>query len=228
MSQLPYKDILKTLGIFALGFAVILVVAKYTNKLIGTNSDDITIRKIVECPLDTQSYQATAVNKNLILLQDKSSFGVNGSFADHSYTVSIKRTGLKSQIVCGYLFYRVSVNNKPIRQDYENLYMTPTNSKQFGGHILPDGKNAISINEINNKTEILIPLNNIYYDGKERIGIKQADWASLLNVTDQMSFDVALNTTSPLGHIDSIEIAYKCWNPQTGESTDDCKLELVE
>lgn len=216
------------------GAALIFVLsAVFLSKWIDTNSSapkppPISDNKSVQCPLDTNSYQTTKAIKNLTLLNNKSSYGVNGSFAGHEYTVSLKRTGLKSQIACGYLFYRVSTGNKPIDQEHEGLYMIPTNSRQFGGHILPDEKSAISINEVNNKTEFLIPLNSIPYDGTSRTNIKQADWASLLNVTDQINFDIALNTISTFGYVDSVEISYKCWNPQTGQETNDCNLEVVK
>lgn len=187
---------------------------------------EVKTKKIVECPLDVKSYESTKANKNLVLLENKSSYGVNGSFTGHDYNVLVKRTGLQSKVACGYLFYKISVGDKPIELTSEGLYMNLANGKQFGGHILPDEKNAISISEINNKTEVLIPLNSINYDGTSRVNIKQADWVSLLNVSDQINFNIALNTIRSSGHIDSVEIAYKCWNPQTGDETEDCNLEV--
>lgn len=211
--------------------AIILVVggiSMWIASLFVSKTKVQPVPAVVTCPNDYNSYLQAKAVKNIGLLSNKSSYGVNGSFAGHDYTVSLKRTGLNSQIACGYLFYKISVGNKPIEQKYENLRMLPTDSKQFGGQILPNEKTAVSINEVANKTEILIPLNNIPYDGTDRINIKQADWASLLNVADQISFDIALNTISPLGRIDSVEIAYKCWNPQTGQETNDCNLELAK
>lgn len=202
-----------------------------SNKLVGNNSGNITVATStlqafapVVCPNDTQSFQATKANKDVLLLENKSSYATNGSFDGHDYNVVLKRTGLKSEIACGYLFYTVSVGSRPVQQGYENLYMTPSYSTQFGGQILPTNTNAISISEVNNQTQVLLPLDSIPYDGTSRVNIKQADWASLLNVTDQMSFNIALNTTSQYGHIDSVEIAYKCWNPQSGQETNDCNL----
>lgn len=192
------------------------------------SKEKVEKKEIVECPLDTGSYQTAKSKKNLILLENKSSYGVDGSFNGHDYNISVKRTGLQSQVACGYLFYRISVGGKPIDLQSEGLYMALSSSKQFGGHILPEENNSISISNVNNKTEILIPLNSIYYDGTMRKDIKQADWASLLNVSDQISFNIALNTIRTAGRIDLVEIAYKCWNPQTGEETNDCLLEIVK
>lgn len=164
--------------------------------------------------------------KNVSLISDASTYGKeDGSFAKH--IISLRRKGLKSQIACGYLFYRVSVGNRSIQQEYENLYMRSVNS-QFGGHILPNAEDTIRNENLSNKTEILIPLETISYDGKERKDIHKADWASLLNVSDQIDFELALNTTNKLGRIDSVEIAYKCWNQKTGEETKDCELEVIK
>lgn len=226
--KIPYKEILKTIAVFVVGFGIILLVAKTTNKIIGPSILNNSERQLVECPLDTESYQATKSKNNVVILENKTSRGENGSFTGNDYNVSIKRTGLKSQVACGYLFYKVSVGSNPIDIKSEGLYMAPTKSIQFGGHILPTEANSISIKNVDNKTEVLMPLNSISYDGTARINIKEANWVSLLNVTSQIDFNIALNTIRDQGKIDSVEIAYKCWNPQTGQETDDCKLEVVK
>lgn len=182
----------------------------------------------IGCPSDSKSYEEIRNNKNLVLLSNQSSYGVNGSFTGHDYNVLVKRSGLQSEIACGYLFYRISIGDKPIEQASEGLFMIPTSSKQFGGHIMADSEYVISASENNGKTEVLIPLNAVYHDGTARVNIKKSNWASLLNVSDQISFNLALNTIRQTGRIDSVEIAYKCWNPKTGEETNDCLLEVVK
>src|ERR1035437_6671559 len=169
------KTIVKILGIIAIGSASILAASFFSNP--KQNNNTVSVR----CPSDTKSYESIKNSKNIILLSDKSSYGINGSFDGHIYTVPIIRTGLKSQIACGYLYYRINIGNKPIDLDHEGLYMVPSEGKQFGGHIIPDEKNAIVINNTSTSTEFLIPLNNISYDGTTRTNIKQADWSSLLN-----------------------------------------------
>ena len=181
----------------------------------------------VTCPRDSQSYAQTKDLKNVVLLNEKQSYGKAGGDFIKQYNVTIERSGLNSQVICGYLFYSVSVEGKPIHL-YENFYMTPSLGKQFGGHIYPNGDSFISNNETATSTEVLLPLNNISYDGNERQNFKQADWASLLNVTNQINFTIALNTTDPTGRINSVEIAYKCWNPQTGQETKDCSLQVIK
>lgn len=227
MTKLPYKEILKTIGIFILGFIIILVVAKTTNKIIGTDQQETPVRPIVECPADFKSYEKAKERKNVVVLEKSSSYGVDGSFSGHDYRVSLKRTGLKSQIACGYLFYRTSVGERALDQEHENLYMAPVKDSQFGGHVIPDEKETIRNQEINNKTEILLPLDSITYDGTSRKNIYVADWGALLNVSDRIDFNIALNSIDPAGKIDAVEIAYKCWNPKTGEETDDCNLEVI-
>lgn len=189
-------------------------------------SKEVIVPAVIECPNDFSSYEEVKKSKNVILLEKESSFGrENGSFKKS--IVSINRKGLNSQIACGYLFYRVSVGDRAIQREWENFFMRPTNS-QFGGHILPDKRDLILDKDINNKTEMLIPLNSVSYNGTDRRDIKRADWVSLLNVSDKINFEIALNTTSELGYIDSVEMAYKCWNPKTGLETNDCELEIAD
>lgn len=224
----------KAFGLFASALIFVLS-AVFLSSLISKwqlgeqkTTPPLATRLIVDCPNDFSSYEK--VTKRLKLVENIPSFGnPDGSFTGK--TVSIKRTGLKSQVACGYLFYRVSVGDKPIEQKYANLYMGAVDSRggvQSGGHVLPDKNVEIVNRNTNGKTEILLPLNSITYDGTERKNIKQANWISLLNVSDQIDFQVALNTAEQSGKIDLVEIAYKCWNPETGEETQDCSLDLVK
>jgi len=206
---------------------IILIVATGSIWIASLFSKEEVEPAVVSCPLDTDSYQETKAKKNIAVLNDKSSYGVNGSFTGHDYNVVLKRTGLQSQIACGYLFFKVSVGDKPIELASEGLYMILSDSRQFGGHIMAGAEYVINTSVVNNKTEILIPLGVVSHDGTTRTNIKKSDWVSLLNVGDQISFNLALNTVRTLGRIDSVEIAYKCWNPQTGQENSDCGLEVV-
>ena len=176
----------------------------------------------VTCPADTDSYKQTKLNKNVVVLFDKqSAVGKNGL---QTYDVAVTKSKSTSQIACGYLFYRIDNGGKPISEQYENLFMAPQNSSQFGGHIVPQSYNSITDSSINGKTEILMPLDNISYDGTGRQNFQNVNWVALLNVSNEVDFTIALNTLNPAGHIDSIEFAYKCWNPMTGKETQDCNL----
>lgn len=55
-----------------------------------------------------------------------------------------------------------------------------------------------------------------------------ADWAALLNVSETVKFEIALNTNNQFGFIDELSIAYKCWNPATGEENTGCKLDIAD
>ena len=132
-----FNVFIQVVVILAIGIGSIWIASFFSKKANKTTT-------VVECPLDTKSYQETKIGKNVILLENKTSYGEDKSFDGHDYNVLIKRTGLQSKIACGYLFYRISVGDRPIQQANENLYMTLTSSRQFGGHILPDEKNAIA------------------------------------------------------------------------------------
>ncbi len=181
------------------------------------------VKSIISCPTDFDSYIKT--EKKLSLIQGRPSNGTNGSIK--GYKVTIERTGLTSDIACGYLFYSVNFNNKPIEQEYMALFMRPTSS-QFGGHILPDEKKGAIINVFTDGTQILMPLDIITYDGLSRNPIKEANWVSLLNVSQQMEFEVGLSADTQNGMIDDLQIAYKCINKETGRETNDCSLKVVK
>ncbi len=229
LEKMKFKDILQATIILIIT-AVLVIGATWISNTTKNTEQPKVIEvpfSAVDCPKDSGSYQKVKASKNIILLSDKQSYGISGEGFVKLYDISIKRTGLNSEIACGYLFYRLSSGGKPISQNYENFFMIPRESLQFGGHILTTN-NTISNSEINGKTEILLPLNDISYDGIERKNIKQANWVALLNVSDLVNFTIALNTLNQLGHIDSVEIAYKCWNPITGQETKDCNLEVVK
>ncbi|HVO28901.1 MAG TPA: hypothetical protein VMT81_02895 [Candidatus Paceibacterota bacterium] len=179
-------------------------------------------RSVVECPNDSQSFAETQSSTDVVLLNDVQSYAKAGDGFPIAYNVVLKRTALQSQIACGYLHFVVDIGGKPLHS-WEGFYMVPTNSEQFGGHLNLDPNAVIANTEVNGKTDVIYPLNDIEYkapDGSTGV----ADWASLLNVSADIGFTIALNTTNPAGHIDLVEIAYKCWNPQTGAQTNDCGL----
>lgn len=144
----------------------------------------------------------------------------NGEF-EKQKVVLIKRSGVGSKVACGYLYAKMRNSTGPLHS-YENLYLTPS---QFGGHIHHD--KSIVNKVVDKSTELLINLANIHYhiNSDDRTP-HEADWASLINVSDEISFTVALNTTDKGGTIESLAIVYRCWNPETGKETSDCRLEV--
>lgn len=221
-----WADYIGATFLIAVFFFGIVFVWNATHKEVPTPT---TARPIVECPKDFDSYEQTRKSLIVTLLENKESYGIPGDGFAKEYKVKLKRSGLNSEVACGYLFYRVSVDGRAIQQTYENLVMRPSDSRQFGGHIIPNKNVEIRNVDVNNKTEILLPLANITYNpNKGRPDTRSADWVALLNVADEMEFDIALNTTAQAGMIDEVSIAYKCWNPETGQETQDCELEVIK
>lgn len=218
-------EILKALLIMGVGFLIVFGVSI----ALGRFKDEPNVSPvyvevpppIVKCPSDLDSYASTT--KRIPLLENKPSNGQNHSLK--GYRVTIKRSGLTSDIACGYLFYKISFGSKPIEQKSMALFMRPTGG-QLGGHIWPDEKRGAIIKEINNKTEVLLPLDTITYDGTAKLPIHEVNWALLLNVADEITFDIALSADTPSGNMDGVEIAYKCVNKDTGKETDECKLDI--
>jgi len=96
-------------------------------------------------------------------------------------------------------------------------------SSQFGGHIITD--NAILNREVEKKTEFLFNLSKINYRVENNsLEVRKADWVALLNVSDRVELEIALNTADKTGVLDEVSIAYQCWSPETGQPTTDCQL----
>ncbi len=231
MNKLPFNEILKAIGVFAVGMAVVLTVAKLTDYL--DKPEPIVIPaevlppKIVTCLSDYDSFESTT--KRVLLLEDKLSNGTEKTLK--GYTVTLQRTALTSDVACGYLYYTVSFNHKPIEQKYMVLYMNPSGG-QLGGHIFPDENRGAIVNEIKARvgstTEIVMPLDAITYDGLERQPIRVSNWAALLNVSNEIKFDIALSADTPLGNIDSVGFAFKCVNKETRKEDDACLISVID
>jgi hypothetical protein len=224
--KLPFWEIIKTLTIFILAIGVIIGVSKLISFLFieKGNTEYPIVESNVTCPADFSSYEKISQSKRLEIISNKPSNGTDGVLK--GYKVTLERTGLTSNIACGYLMYQVSYDGKPIEQSSMDLFMRPTYS-QLGGHLLPDENKRSIIKEVDGKTQILMPLDSIIYDGLSRNIIKEANWSSLLNVTDTMEFEIALSANNEKGNLDLVEIAYKCINKETGKETDTCSLKVV-
>ena len=151
-------------------------------------------------------------------------YGIAGDGFVNDKEVRVNRTGTGSEIACGYLYIDAGVGNRPLNEKYENTYIA---SGDFGGHL--ENSAAIVDKTVASSTELLFSLENIQYrKGKTTTDVYTADFASLLNVSNYLDFDIALNTLNPMGYINEVGIAYKCWNPQTGAVTNDCSLQVAE
>ena len=226
ISKFNIKELGKSLFVMGIGlltvFGVSISLSKYKDE--GTVKPGEIIVPVIACPNDTNSFFSTSTKK-LTLLENKKSNGTNGTLK--GYRVTLKRTGLTSDIACGYLFYQASFDGKPIEQASMALNIKPTNSK-LGGHIWPDEKKGAIISILSDKTQVLMPLDTITYDGTTRNPIKEINLAALLNVAQEMEFEIALSADTSLGKLDLVQLGYKCVNKETRKTTEECNLEVKE
>lgn len=221
-------NFLKGIGQLALVFLVGYLVIRVAAFLTGEKSQQEIIREVIKevaikrpiCPDTFESFVNVKERGFIELIKDFNSYGLNRSFVNEE-TVTLKVSGSGSQIACGYLYAVVRSGSKPI-QAQENLYIKPD---QFGGHI--DSDSAILRRDSATSTALLFNLSKIFYkEDSQSKEIRKADWAALFNVSDKTTFRIALNTINPAGNIDEIIIAYKCWNPETGQETQDCQISV--
>lgn len=184
-------------------------------------------RPFVTCSTDFISYQKLAENPSRIaklIDHKKIMFAENGGFVN-SEVVITKNETKESRVACGYLFVRAGTITNGSLQSWENVYINPSG---FGGHISKE--NSIGLGDSREFSEYLFPLSKINYwktrNDRVNKNLSVADWGVLLNVSDTVEFNIALNTEDKTGFIDDISIAYKCWNPETGEENDKCSLNV--
>ncbi|MEK7131718.1 MAG: hypothetical protein AAB797_03235 [Patescibacteria group bacterium] len=202
--------------LFLVGFYIYSKIASNNPPSSGTVPVAVE-RPVVTCPADRLSY--TTVTKNVKLIEIRTSmFAENGKFINPQVVIAKSETQ-DSKVACGYVFMRAGTAQGALRS-WENIFVVPN---AFGGHINPDS--TISRNDGANFSEYLFSLDKIqYWPDRNRKTVLEADWAALLNVSPEINFNIALNTTDKTGFIDEITIAYKCWNPATGEENTGCKL----
>lgn len=163
----------------------------------------------------------------VILAKNKNSYALSNKFVN-GFDVRVNKIGA-DEIACGYLYIKASIDGKKLDDNYDSIYINPNN---FGGHILRT--KSLNIEQIEkNKTEVLLPLNSIFYlpnmpYNPNAQNYKIANWKNLLNVGDIIDFKIGLSTLDKRGNIDEIQIVYKCWNPETGKETNDCQLSIED
>jgi hypothetical protein len=234
------KDVLPQFIIFILIVSIFVFGSTYITRFLET-TDKVEVEKIVneiikekeviirkpKCEHSYQSYlELKGKGQSVRLVDNKSSYAKNGNFVgDITPTVFISG---KDEIACGYLYLKISKNNKPIDKKYDSIYINP---RGFGGHILRE--RGIILNEKDNFTEVLVPLKTIYYISgipynPDAQNFKVADWVNLLNVNSHLNFDIGLSTLDKGGKINDITIVYKCWDEETGKESNNCQLSIDE
>lgn len=183
---------------------------------------------LVACPANFLSYQELIRdNRSVVhLINEKTAmYAENGEFK--SQVVITKIETEESKVACGYLSVRGGTETYGPLQSWENLYINPNS---FGGHINPDTN--IGPGDSKTSSEYVFPLSKIHYwktrNDRVRGNLLTADWGVLLNVSETIGFEIGLNTLDKTGFIDKFSIAYKCWNPKTGEQNYDCSIQVIE
>lgn len=246
MSDIPSSSpdkknpILQVIGFLTV---VVLIVggASVASRIVTTNKGDIQkiaeekVKEIIKekrivvqqpaCENTVDEFQSLKQKgQSLQLTTGQLTHGENGRFVGlKSVTVSI--TG-KDEISCGYIYVKASKGGKSLEDKYDSVYIDP---QDFGGHLLRT-KGILNTNA-QNFTEFLLPLSavsflpNLPYDPNAQ-NFRIANWATMLNVNSHVYFDIALSTVSKGGLIEDVTIAYKCWDPQTGDESNDCQLSI--
>jgi hypothetical protein len=219
-NQNNWKDYAVALGIIVVFFAGIIVFWLLIIKGDATQPPEPppVVKNVVTCPPDNLSYGQ--VSKNVQLISNRINlYAKDGGFVNPQVVIAKTETST-SKFACGYLFIQAGTKTYGALQAWENVYVNPNG---FGGHL--NKESALSVNDGLEYSKYIYPLNKIqYWPGTGRQSLLTADWAALLNVSNNIKFDINLNTNDQSGFIDEITIAYKCWNPETGEENADCKL----
>lgn len=207
----------------ALGTYVSTKIQKKINHNVANN---ITERGMVACPPESFSYQSLVKDTGQILKLISNRihmYAKDGKFVDSEVVVTKSET-LTSKVACGYLYIKAGAERYEdgALHSWENLYINPN---MFGGHIDPNS--AVVRNDGGSYSEYIYVLNKIdYRKSLSERSLLTADWSYLFNITSEVKFQIGLNTEDQRGFIDEISIAYKCWNPETGEENNGCKLQI--
>lgn len=181
------------------------------------------ILKKPSCPDTTDSFNTLKDSGQVVVLaKNLNTYGENGAFVNPKVTV-VKSTGSGSQIACGYLLVKAhGSNGRPLQVQWEHPYVKPG---QFGGHL--ETENSIIPKKDGKANEFLFNLSTINYKlANSDTEVRKADWAALLNVSDKIQFEIALNTIDKAGVLEEVSIIYQCWSPETGQITHDCRLSV--
>jgi len=222
--KMSSKEVWQTILILLVAFILVVLSARFSRK--DTVVQLLPSERIaVSCSPDFLSYQELSKNPTHVvsLISDrKLMHAANGKFINSEIIITKNETK-ESRVACGYLFVRAGTDTYGSLQSWENLYINPN---EFGGHI--KSENHIGGGDNVDYSEYLFPLSDMEYwktrNARSQGILSRADWSVLLNVSDTVIFIIAMNTENPTAFIDELSIAYKCWNPATGEENDKCSL----
>ncbi len=228
-----FIPIIQFTGILLVGTIIIATTAWLVNvfrepeiKIVEKIKEVPIILKAPKCLRSFEMYQDLIKGgQSIKLLEDKRSYVENNVFTEGSlYNVLVKRSG-SGLIACGYLYVKASAGNNPLNNKYDSIYINPHNR---GGHLLRPRSMPLVDSSLD-ATEILLPLEAIPYLPKvpyspDAQSYEIANWVKLLNSGSDTIFYMGLSTENKFGKIEEVRVAYKCWDPSTGEETQDCQL----
>ena len=233
MNKEDIKPIAQFSIILLIGSGIVLGTSFVVNLIkkpeIEITKEVVEIEKIIkapECKTSFDGYKEIIDNGQfVILLENRNMYALDGEFINDTI-VEVNRSG-DDIISCGYLYLEASTNGHELDKICDSVYINPNG---FGGHILRS-KSFKMINEGIEKTIILIPLSSVSYlqnvpYNPNAQDYKIANWVNLLNTGNRISFNIGLSSLNQNSYINKIVIAYKCWNPDTGEETQNCQLGL--
>ena len=240
-NQVPIEDkrkaLVRDLLIVALVGGVFVVILSLAIKAIFFQTSEPEIQKVVEkvieekkvilrapkCEQSFEEYQKLVESKQTVkLVQNLNTYAAAGKLVN-TKNIIVARSGT-GEIACGYLYVKSHLTSGMLDERFDSTYINP---QDFGGHLLrPRG---LKISEEKKFTHFLFPLETIYYlptvpYNPQSQNFKIADWTKLLNVTNEVKFILGLSVLDPSAILDEVTIAYRCWDPQTGEETTGCQL----
>lgn len=217
-------DFLGALLLMALFFAGIVVFWNTAiNPKEGSQEPGIkeVVKKPPECLGGFEEYQVLLKNGQSLRLADNVvSYASGGEFIGGD-DITVRRNG---EIACGYLYVRVSKSKTPLNEEFDSIYIAP---QGLGGHLLRS--RSLSVPEVAHATAVLFPLSSVpylpnapYKPDAQSFAI--TDWVKLFNAAHQIDVQMALSIDNQAGLLEEVRIAYKCWDPNTGNETKGCQL----
>jgi len=222
VTKTSLSRLLLAMVLLALIMAVAVILIGYISNHFTASPSPQTVLVVSPACNNSEAEFASlvAAGQSVDLTKNLNTYAYQGKFVNEK-TVIVNRSGT-GEIACGYLDIKAHKSgDKPLNDTYDSIYVNP---QGFGGHLLAS-RNILQGNDL----ELLLPLNSIPYlpgiYNPNPQNFTVANWATLLNVSNQTTFQIALSIQDSGAVIDDLTIAYKCWDPSSGATTTtNCQL----
>ncbi|MFA6251761.1 MAG: hypothetical protein WC603_04010 [Candidatus Paceibacterota bacterium] len=206
------KIITLFVGICAIALGYILITS--IDNLFGNKKED----KVDQIAQDIKSiqqnlspYEYKEKLKKIAVLSDFENTSINGNPS----VTSRKTLNISGKIKTGYLYAKVSINQKPINK-WSDLYVkiqrnVNGESEEYGGHLITSKSLETPIQK--EYSEILFNLNDVKYKEKYTQGdieIISSDWLKLFNENIYNPKVISFTSTADKGKIIELSIYYEC------------------